>query len=246
MTITELHIQLDLQPENRISILEDVARKCKVARKCNEGYLFVDSLDGHCYLFNKDGNEADIKKLKKIDIEMFFNLNIKSIIIPDSVKSIGDNAFYKCKNLKSIIIPDSVKKIKNNVFENCINLKSIIIPDSVKSIGKCAFYYCKSLESIIIPDSVKSIKCWVFAFCKSLKSIDIPNSVKSIGDCAFTYCKNLKSIVIPDSVESIGNQTFCGCENLKSLIFKGKTIDQVKAMKNYPFGIENESIIRCV
>ena len=48
MTINELHIQLDLQFENRIDILEDVARKC------NEGYLFVDSIDGYCYLFDED------------------------------------------------------------------------------------------------------------------------------------------------------------------------------------------------
>ena len=60
MTINELRIQLDLQSENRIDILEDVARKY------NEGYLFVDSLDGHCYLFDKNGNEADIKKIYNI------------------------------------------------------------------------------------------------------------------------------------------------------------------------------------
>ena len=74
----------------------------------------------------------------------------------------------------------------------------------------------------------------------------MPHSVESIGDWTFTRCEHLKSIVIPNSVEWIGKFTFESCENLKSLIFKGKTIDQVKAMKNYPFGIENESIIRCV
>ena len=52
MTISELHIQIDLQPENRIDILKDVARKY------NKEYLFIDSLDGHCYLFDRNGNDS--------------------------------------------------------------------------------------------------------------------------------------------------------------------------------------------
>ena len=158
MTIAELRIQLDLQPENRISILKGAASKC------SNGYLFVDSSDGHCYLFNRNGNEDDVKKIKSIE---------------------------------------------NNAFWGCDNLKSIAIPDSVESIGNYVFAYCRSLKSIEIPDFVKSIGYWVF----------------------------------------------WGCENIKSLTFKGKTIDQVKAMKNYPFGIEDESypfgigdesIIKCI
>ena len=171
MTINELHIQFDLQPENKIGILEDIATKC------NEGYLFVDSSDGYCYLFDENGNENDIKKLKKIDNHLFYYSNIESIVIPDSVKNIGCLVFYECKSLTSIEIPDSVKTIGDYAFECCINLKSIEIPDSIKSIGYLAFY---------------------------------------------------------------------GCEDLKSLTFKGKTKKQVKSMGNYPFGIKDESIIRCI
>jgi len=171
MTITELHIQLDLQPENRIDILKDVARKC------NEGYIFVDSNDGHCYLFDRNGNEDDVKKLTKIDGEMFLYSSIESIIIPGSIESIGRFAF---------------------------------------------------------------------SYCKSLKSIEIPDSVKWIGSWAFECCKSLKSIVIPDSVKKIGYNAFYDYENLKSLTFKGKTMKQVKAMDNYPFGIEDELIIECI
>ena len=172
MTINELLIQLDLQPENRIDILEDVARKC-----C-KGYFFVDSNDDHCYLFDENGNEDDIKKIKNIE--------------------------------------------------------------------NYAFWSCQSLTSIVIPNSVESINFGAFEWCESLKSIIIPNSVESIGNEAFLGCKSLKSVVIPDSVKSIGNRVFWSCNNLKSLTFKGKTIDQVKKMIYYPFGIENESIIKCI
>ena len=88
--------------------------------------FFVDSSDGHCYLFDKNGNEDDIKKLKKID----------------------NNTFYKCESLTSIVIPDSVKSIGNWAFTYCENLKSIVIPDSFKSIGHEAFAYCKNLKSL--------------------------------------------------------------------------------------------------
>ena len=172
MTINELCIQLDLQPENRIDILENAAFKC------DNGYLFVDSSDGHCHLFDTDGNEDKIKKLKKID----------------------DTTFYECKSLMSIIIPDSVENIGDYAF------------------------YC----------------------CENLKSIEIPDSVKNIGFGAFSHCKSLTLIVIPNSVESIEKFAFWNCKSLKSLSFKGKTLKQVKEMKSYPFGIEDESIIRCV
>ena len=165
MTINELHIKLDLQPENKINILKDIAQEC------DEGYLFVDSSDGHCYLFDENGNEDDIKKLKKIYTNMFYSSNIESIIIPDSVESIKYWAFFNCKSLKSIIIPNSVKSIEYDAFEWCESLKSIEIPDSVENIGYYAFYGCKSLESIIISDSVKSIGNNVFSSCESLKSL---------------------------------------------------------------------------
>ena len=195
MTINELHIQFDLHFENKIDILK---RCCK---KCNKGYLFIDSNDGHCYLFGTDGNEDDIKK---------------------------------------------IKSIRNRAFYNCQILKSIIIPDSVKSIGIEAFAWCENLKSIVIPNSIEWIEHWVFAYCKNLKSVIISNSVKWIGYCAFEYCKSLKSIEIPNSVESIGDAAFAHCESLKSVVFKEKTIDQVVAMENYPFGIKDESIIKCI
>ena len=137
-----------------------------------------------------------------------------------------------------------VKRIENHAFENCISFKSIIIPDSIISIGNGAFYYCTSLKSIVISDSVKSIGNDAFIGCTSLKSITIPNAVESVGEWAFVSCTSLESIIIPDSVESIGEWAFGDCTSLKEIIFKGKKMDQIKAIVDYPWGIKDISIIK--
>ena len=80
---------------------------------------------------------------------------------------------------------------------------------------------------------------------KNIIKCIIPNSVTSIGEETFSCCDSLTSITIPNSVTNIGIETFDGCNSLKEVIFKGKTLAEVKQMKNYPFGIKNESIIKC-
>ena len=135
----------------------------------------------------------------------------QSTIIPNSVTSIGDYAFYGCSGLTSIIIPNSVTSIGRYAFYGCSGLTSITIPNSVTSIGERAFYGCSGLTSITIPNSVTSIGNNVFQGCSGLTSIIIPNSVTSIGDYAFDDCKGLTSITIPNSVTSIGERAFSNC-----------------------------------
>ena len=107
-----------------------------------------------------------------------------------------------------------------------------------------AAYISATITKCSIPNSVTHIAYNAFSFCELLTSITIPNNVTSIGAWVFSYCKSLTSITIPDSVISIGNSVFVGCDSLKEVVFKGKTLDEVKQMKNYPFGIEDESIIK--
>ena len=72
----------------------------------------------------------------------------------------------------------------------------------------------------------------------------IPDSVTSIGEYAFLNCSRLQSVTIPNSVMNIGKNAFYNCGGLTSVTFKGKTLDQVKAMDSYPWGIEDTSIIK--
>ena len=159
-----------------------------------------------------------------------------SIIIPNSVTSIGEKAFYGNSGLTSVTIPNSVTSIGYQAFNGCSNLtkiiinsnyiisktyradsnientfgpqvKDYIIGESVKSIGDYAFYN-SNLTSVTIGRGITSIGKYAFTSCSSLKSITIPNSVTSIGSCAFLLCSNLKSITIPNSVIFIGSGAF--------------------------------------
>ena len=95
----------------------------------------------------------------------------KNTIIPSSVTSIGNSAFYGCNELTSITIPNSVTSIGNNAFAYCSGLTSVAIGNSVMKIGDNAFRECCGLTSITIPNSVKSMKYSVFSFCSGLQKV---------------------------------------------------------------------------
>ena len=146
-----------------------------------------------------------------------YRKSITSVTIPNSVTSIGDNAFFQCSGLTSITIPNSVTTIGEGALGYCSGLTSITIPNSVTSIGNSAFYGCSGLTSITIPNSVTSIGDYAFSGCSGLTSVTIPNSVTSIGNRAFQNCSGLTIINIPDGVTSIGYGAFRNCSGLTSV-----------------------------
>ena len=167
---------------------------------------------------------CDIKFDSSRSNPMFYSQNlyindqeIKDLVIPNSVDSIHDYAFYNGSALSTVSLSNSVTSIGYAAFEGCSSLTSITIPNSVTSIGYAAFEGCSSLTSITIPNSVTSIGNDAFSRCSSLSSVTIPNSVTSIGNNAFYNCSSLTSVILSEGLTSIGNWAFFSCSSLTSI-----------------------------
>jgi len=144
--------------------------------------------------------------------------NLTSILLPESITSLGVYCFSDCSGLTSIAIPSSVTSIGSYAFDGCSNLTTVSIPPLVTSIGIYAFRNCNKLSSVVIPSTVTSIGEGTFSNCRSLTSIVIPSSITSIGEIAFGSCELLTSVTIPSSVISIEDGAFYNCTRLSSII----------------------------
>ena len=132
------------------------------------------------------------------------NSNVTEIIIPDTVKSIGNQAFYYCTNLTTAVLPGSVTAIPEGMFQSCVSLTSVTIPEGVTRIEKSAFEACSNLTRIELPDGVTTIGNDAFSWCKSLTQITIPASVTKIGGDAFDSVST--DLVIIGDVDSYAQQ----------------------------------------
>ena len=198
-------------PESVICLNGNPFGDCVGEIEClSANFIYEDDV-----LFNKD----------KSEIISFRNQEIESYIIPDSVTSIGDGAFWCCSSLSSLFIPNSVTSIGDGAFEGCSSLSSLVIPDCVVNIKGNPFCYWKGkLEclsaSFIYEDNVlfNMDKSKLISYRnQEAKSFIIPNGVMSIEKYAFSGCSSLISISVPKSVTSIGDGAFDGCSSLSSI-----------------------------
>lgn len=178
---------------------------------------------------------------------------LTSIIIPNSVTSIDNNAIYFCTSLASVTIGDSVASIGRQGFAYCESLTSVHIPDSVTSIGDNAFYRCYSLTSIMVDtdNEYYSSDEYGVLFNKDKTiliqypignqriSYTIPDSVTSIDYQAFRECEILTSVTFPDSVTWISYGAFYYCTSLTD-VYYCRTEEQWSAIE---IGYSNESLL---
>ena len=185
---------------------------------------FVYADEEHTILVEYKGSDTEIEipsTVVAIGEGVFSYRDITSVVFPDGLESIGEDAFYYCKKLTSVELPESLTTIDDGAFAQCDALATAEIPSSVTYIGDNAFENC-ALTSVTIPSSVYYIGEEAFSSCDNLETIDFSNatSLEEIGERAFRWCYQLKTVDMTNatSLEYIGAYAFYECSNLEKVI----------------------------
>ena len=190
-------------------------------------------------------SEIDGYEVREIKYDAFEdNELIRSVVVPDSVVSIGASAFEGCTSLSNVVLSKNLQELGYKVFGDCPLLYEIEIPKSLATANTITtggpfgesglkrvtfeagttevvnnlFDNAKNLEEVQLLDTMTRIGFNAFQNCVSLHEIGIPNSVTEIASSAFDSCTSLTSVKIPDSVVSIGASAFEGCTSLSNVV----------------------------
>ncbi len=197
---------------------------------------------------------------------------VEKITVNEGVKEIGDRAFFNVHNLKKVSLPESLESVGIQAFDSN-SIEEINIPNEIKTLGKGAFGGCKMLETVVLPDTLVEIPENLFGMNSNFKKIEIGASVEKIAVSTFEYCNNLAEIavdennkffttdgkgalynkdmtellfcanavsgdfVIPNTVEKISAGAFKLCVNLKSITVSG-TVSVIGNEAFFESGIE--------
>lgn len=159
---------------------------------------------------------ATVKRLMQSSVE---RVRVAPVWQGHAVRCIGERAFEHC-GARRIVLPDSISSVDDYAFYSCAALEAVRLPDDLKQIGTGAF--CSSgLREIRIPRGVERVPRMAFSGCAALERVQIDDGVRFIDARAFADCKRLRSVRIPASVERIARGAFdSGCE---LLLISGKT-----------------------
>ena len=130
---------------------------------------------------------------------VLYYVTANEVLLPSTLKLIGNYALSYNSGITNIDIPFGVKSIGASAFENCISLTSVSLPDTLKTISKNAFKQCYALESVKIPHSVTSLGNYAFHRCSVLESVNFESmsSPVKIGSYAFMNCPLLSELAVP-------------------------------------------------
>ena len=181
----------------------------------------------HNYEWCKTVHVSLPNTVKTIEDEAFKDaLKLRSIELGDSIVTIGASAFEKCWVMDSITIPGTVTSLGKRAFATCWHLTHLDLSGtSINEIGEETFETCLNLETVELPGTVTSIGRDAFA-SSALRHITLPNGLKSIEWAAFACCDSLESVSLPETLTTIKEHAFAECHRLKEL-FIPRGVDSI-------------------
>lgn len=173
--------------------------------------------DGCTYTYNNYWAYYELTTVHHILEEKNGVLHIPDEILGVPVGEISREACRNVKELTTLIMPDSIESIGIRAFEGCENLAEVRFSTQLKSMGEFAFAGCHALKSIELPDQLTSIGNNAFANCQGLASVYLPDTLEKIPEDCFGGCVNLGYVEMGDSVTTIEASAFVGCTALESI-----------------------------
>lgn len=161
-----------------------------------------------------------------------FCYSMKSLKLPQSLKSISNYALRDCRNLEIVELASGITTIGSSAFLNCEKLTAITLPDTITSLGGSVFQNCKSLEVIKLSNNLVSLPERVLEGCKSLKHIALPSNLVTLGAYSFAGCTSLTHVDLPANILVIPSRCFDGCTALTTITC---TEGHINTLNSYAF-----------
>ena len=149
--------------------------------------------------------------------------DLEKVILPTSIKTIGNSAFKKCSKLVEINFPEGLVSIGSSAFSGCANLTSIVLPEGLLAIGDSAFSGCSKLKNIQWPSSLQTIGKSAFRYCSAITNLSLPSSLVSLGEMAFSNCAGILVVTFTSGVKTISAKAFQDCTRLMQVVFSSGT-----------------------
>ncbi len=145
-----------------------------------------------------------------------------SFQVPNSVKTIENSAFFKCKWITSVTMGNQVKSIRSHAFNRCERLERITLSDQLRKIPFYCFYNCYSLESVHFPKNLETVSEGAFSNNYALRAVALSNRLEVIENSAFSNCTSLTKVRLPESDYIMHSFAFSSCTDLTSVSLGGK------------------------
>lgn len=172
----------------------------------------------------------------------FWPRRITSLVMPDSITSIGQSAFEDCHELQTVKLSANLEKLGSRAFANCTNLQALELPDSVTAIGGGAFAGCEKLTAFRVPAGVTVLEAGTFSGCKGLTQLNIHDRVTAIGFQAFSGCTGLTQLHLPESLTALGEGAFTSCTALTSMVIPQGVTKIESGLFSYCLALESVTL----
>ncbi len=221
ITIPETVTEIGMNAFGNCSKLEEIDLSSK-----NENYCLVNGV-----LYNKDKSSIIRYPAARKDEACYieegvasieagaFSMckNLEYVFLPNSLRSIGSEAFAGCI-LLDVEIPEQLIELESFAFANCSSLREIVIPEAIEIVAEGTFSGCEKVTSITFLGPIKEIGYSAFANCSFVNKIEFKDSASFIGEMAFAFCTSIKSIILPSGTQEIADMAFYSCFDLEQIV----------------------------